>query len=167
MAEDMKTGWWQPMRRQTSQGRSSRTERARQVCTYQLTPCRDKLEDGPEQTDSRPRLYRSAFGGLESYLGDMDIAWYRIQSCIVGRVKVAASMRWRLVFVSGIGRLSRRVVKTLRSHGTGQDRRRQASPRRWQRKSQTGSQGGIRCDQDQDSKLPGRGVAYVEVRYCK
>lgn len=130
--------------RETSQGRSSRTERARQVCTYQLTPCRDKMEDGPEQTDSRPRPHRSAFGSLESYRGDMVLASYRMKSCIVGRVKVAASMRWRLVFVSWIGRLRRRVVKTLRSHGTGQDRRRQASPRREQRKSKTGSQG---CDQ--------------------
>lgn len=125
--------------RETSQGRSSRTERARQVCTYQLTPCRDKM-GGRSRAD---RQSASPVPLCVWWLGivSRDIASYRIKSCIVGRVKVAASMRWRLVFVSWIGRLRRRVVKTLRSHGTGQDRRRQASPRREQRKSKTGSQG--------------------------
>lgn len=119
--------------RQTSQGRSSRTERARQVCTYQLTPYRDKMEN--VQSRQTVGLARTALRLVAwNRIGGYRVVSNRIKSNRVSSVELRLRRQCdamaALVFVSWIGRLSRRVVKTLRSHGSGQDRRRQASPRR-------------------------------------
>lgn len=150
--------WWQPDA-QTDESRQKLKDRASEASLYLPADAMQGQNEGRSRADRQsatpvPLCVLVAWSRIE---GDMNIASYRIKSCIVGRVKVAASMRWRLVFVSWIGRLSRRVVKTLRSHGTGQDRRRQASPRREQRKSQTGSRGGMRCDQDSRPGLEASG----------